>query len=1615
MGRTEQDTFKLNAVSVKGLTETEKGECPTKRKVRLACTQTEKAHMPIPRGLVGTKCTAKVLIAGKSCSCLLDTGSQVTTIPQSFYQAHLSDQAIQPITNLLEVAGANGQPVPYEGYVEVNVTFPKELSGTKVDISTLALVVPDFRPDESSQVLIGTNTLDVLYERCHLSKPPHRSSPYGYQAVLKVLSLREKQATSGMIGTVTWKSKEQKIIPAGQTVCLQGIVHSRVSVDRWAVVEPPSTSTLPGGILVSRCVLTIPSHTPYRLPVILKNETSHEITIPNNRVIAELHSVQSVTSDSAKAPDVNKKPNQSRNLTFSFGEMLPVEWQERISTKLNDIPEVFAQHDLDFGHTQAVKHHIKLHDETPFKHKARPIHPQDLEAVRKHLRELVDAGVIRESESPFSSPIVVVRKKNGEVRLCIDYRRLNLQTIKDAYALPNLEETFTKLTGSEWFSVLDLKSGYYQIEMAEADKPKTAFVCPLGFWEFNRMPQGITNAPSTFQRLMERCVGEMNLRGALVFLDDIIVFSKSLEEHEERLIQVLNRLKDYGLKLSPEKCKLFQTSVRYLGHIVSRNGVETDPEKIAALKTWPRPQNLKELRSFLGFSGYYRRFVKDYSKIVKPLNDLTSGYPPLRKGSKTSDKDKKYRNPKEPFQGRWTSLCQQAFETIIESLTTAPVLGFADPKLPYILHTDASTTGIGAALYQDQGDQRRVIAFASRGLTCSEARYPAHKLEFLALKWAVVDKFNDYLYGNTFSVITDSNPLTYILTSAKLDATSYRWLSALSTFSFSLQYRAGKQNLDADALSRRPHGDLVNDPISQKESERIRQFALSHQKESSGQNSNQEVVKAICEKHVAMMQSNFALVESLALNPCAIPDELTEEQSLVGCSILPQLSNVEIAETQRADQILAAVINQLETGEKPSPTLRQELPDIHLLLREWKKLELRDNILYRRRQGGDQTYYQLVLPSELRPVVLQHLHDDMGHMGVERTLDLIRSRFYWPRMATDVERKVQTCDRCVRRKALPEKAAPLVNVLTSRPLELVCIDFLSIEPDSRNKQDVLVITDHFTKYAVAVPTQDQKARTVAKCLWDVFIVHYGLPERLHSDQGADFESHLVKELCALAGIQKCRTSPYHPRGNPVERFNRTLLSMLGTLKDKQKSHWSDYVKALAHAYNCTKNEVTGFSPYELMFGRQPRLPVDLAFGLPVGNKRKSPHSQYVKALKSHLEESYRLATQATVKSGLRNKARFDKMVTESTLEVGDRVLVRNVRVRGKHKLADKWEPAVHIVVKRAGELPVYTVRPENEEGRLRTLHRDLLLPCGFLPAVEQETHTPPTKPKRPRTRQTPFDETSDCISDLEDESSDQVASYGFSRLQPSETVKITYEYNTAGTREKHKMSRPQNAPDLQNLPVTVPDDSVVVDSQDRNPAEETVPNLPTYLPQSTDVESLPFHGPTRSPVGEKVTSLPRDLPQLADAESLPVSESPEEESNGGKKSLPMCTESGLDVANTHEKDRESQALTSPVDERNSSLKQTESELNSVNNADIQGDNPVRRSSRERIPTRKFHYPELGNPLVSVVTSLFQGLNTAIVRSLNGMEIDDYGLNISVPLMEPVTCQPNTYAPGRAHV
>ena len=469
-----------------------------------------------------------------------------------------------------------------------------------------------------------------------------------------------------------------------------------------------------------------------------------------------------------------------------------------------ELCNIFSRDKNDLGFTDKVVHHIKTTDDVPVKQRDRRIPPQAVSKVRNMLTDWIKAGIIKESDSPYASQMVLVKKKSGEIRVCIDYRQLNQMTIKDAFPLPRIEDCIESLKGARYFSSLDLTQGYLQVKVHEADQHKTAFRALGALYEFNRLSFGLCNSPATFSRLMGRCLGDMCGQGIIIYLDDILVYSSSIPEMTSRLNTVFQRLQSFGLKVRPEKCHFFKHKVSFLGHTVSADGVETDPVKISAVKDYPKPTTEKKLRQFLGLTSYFRRFVHGFAQIAGPLTDILS----------TGTRQQKKRN--RDISQHWTPECQQAFELLKKKLTHSPVLGFPDFDKAFTLEVDASIKGYGAILFQTQSDRKVVIAYASRRLRKHERtmkNYSSMKLEFLALHWAVTRKFCEYLYGSQFLILTDSHPLSRIL-QAKQTAADSSKLAELSDFQFEIKYRSGKTNVAADALSRNPISESPSDTDS---------------------------------------------------------------------------------------------------------------------------------------------------------------------------------------------------------------------------------------------------------------------------------------------------------------------------------------------------------------------------------------------------------------------------------------------------------------------------------------------------------------------------------------------------------------------------------------------------------------------------------------------------------------------------------------------------------------------------------------------------------------------------------------------------------------------------------
>lgn len=456
---------------------------------------------------------------------------------------------------------------------------------------------------------------------------------------------------------------------------------------------------------------------------------------------------------------------------------------------------------------------IRLSDPTPVRRTyisvPKPLHKE----VKEYLEDLFNRGWITKSKSNYSSPIVCVRKKDGSLRLCIDYRELNKKSIPDRHPIPRIQDMLNSLKGSSWFSVLDQGKAYHQGFLEESSRPLTAFITPWGLYEWVRIPFGLSSAPAEFQRSMEECLTGLRDEICLPYLDDNLVHSQTFEDHLNDLKRVLRGYQHHGVKLTPRKCEVFKNQVRFLGRLVTQDGHTMDPADVAPVQALKqcKPTTIGELRKLLGFISYYRSYSPNFSRIAKPLYDLLSSDKPVNGKNRQTRRDKK----RQPGGGQLPSSCpitwsaehQEVLCQLIDFLSQPPVLGYPDFEQPFILHCDASQDGLGAVLYQRQQGKLVVVAYGSRTLTAPEKNYHLHsgKLEFLAMKWAICERFRDYLfYSPPFTVYTDNNPLTYVLTTAKLNATTHRWVAELADFQFSIKYRPGRVNGDADGLSRMP-------------------------------------------------------------------------------------------------------------------------------------------------------------------------------------------------------------------------------------------------------------------------------------------------------------------------------------------------------------------------------------------------------------------------------------------------------------------------------------------------------------------------------------------------------------------------------------------------------------------------------------------------------------------------------------------------------------------------------------------------------------------------------------------------------------------------------------------
>ena len=706
-------------------------------------------------------------------SFLLDTGAAVTLLRKDAWDRVSRGNKISPLLKPcpnVKLVSADGSPLEVHG--SASLTLQINGKGVPMDVVIVSSL--------TSEGILGLDflkkqraSIDLETEKLHL---------HGQGCTI----LLQKPATSdtSITTSVKVRAKENVEIPAYSECEIMACLESPVSEGTW-IVE--NSVRQPRGVVAARALVQPSLHS---IPVRLLNFFSEPVMIYAGKEIAIAESVGGAVCpiEECHTNEIDGKIISDQKCVMLWkiveesGTELTNEEKQIFYQLLFDYADVIASSTTDLGRTKKLQHTIHTGDSAPVRQSVRRLSPQRREEVKTLLDMMIKNEIVEPSSSPWASPIVLVKKKDGSTRFCVDYRKINKVTRRDAYPLPRIDATLDALAGSQWFTTLDMLSGYWQVEVKDEDRPKTAFCTTEGLFQFKVMPFGLCNAPATFQRLMDLVLSGLQWSQCLVYLDDVIVMGRNFKEHMSNLHNVLQRLREAGLKLKPSKCSFFKREVRYLGHIISRYGVAPDPSKIEKKKNWPIPSTVKGVQQFLGITSYYRRYIQDFAKRAKPLHRLTERVNNFI----------------------WSNECQIAFEDLCQRLAQAPVLAHPDFTKEFILDTDASDFGLGAVLSQKGDDgQEHVIAYGSRLLSKAERQYCVTRKELLSVV-TFTRQFRPYLLGRKFVLRTDHGSLTWIQNFREPEGQLARWLEQLQELHFEIIHRQGKRHTNADALSRLP-------------------------------------------------------------------------------------------------------------------------------------------------------------------------------------------------------------------------------------------------------------------------------------------------------------------------------------------------------------------------------------------------------------------------------------------------------------------------------------------------------------------------------------------------------------------------------------------------------------------------------------------------------------------------------------------------------------------------------------------------------------------------------------------------------------------------------------------
>ena len=1012
--------------------------------------------------------------------------------------------------------------------------------------------------------------------------------------------------------------------------------------------------------------------------------------------------------------------------------------RDKLASVLSEYDDLFMKNKFDIGRCKIAKHRIELEPEAiPHREGARRMSPDKAAKANQEVQNLLALGLIQPSYSPWASGIVMVKKKSGELRFCCDFRPLNDVTVKDAFPLPRIDESLSRIANAKIFTSIDLAWAFWQIPLKKRDRRKTAFACELGLFEWRRMPFGLCNASATFQRSITRALQKIQQRhGSVVmaYIDDIVIATETIEDHLERIREVFECLREAGFKMRAEKCDFMRTETKYLGRVVSAEGIKPDPAAVSKIQEWMPPRNREELQSFLGFANYYRDFIPFHAAKVQPMQEL------LRKNQHFY----------------WKEKHQEAFDSVKQALADATALAAPNEEGRFVLDTDASAVAIAGILHQEQQYNGktilRPIVYGSKSLTRTQMNYGAPKLEMYAVFY-FIEKFHSYLAGREFTLRVDNQALSWLKTYSMDQAMIGRWIARLDQYHFKTIHRPRTQHRNADGLSKRTNDYVHREKIVEALPEVSKGFSFMSQKDYEELPTVPYIDKhgKFIPNHPELPPEARAQLPVLYILKKPPKEDLTSDPSLSSIPWYPQVqweTTPTSTENDRPNCILSATTKvpaaRLDTTKR-DPALRR-LPtqcqeqadvlrlvgtelhehqstmrglkdlhlaqnrDVHLLaLKKLMKNEPLDDTLFPEDvQDFAKRYYHqkkdllflnqndilcvnyipqqramhvrpcmIVMPQLYQHEILYRAHDESGHQGVGKVLARIQERHTWPGIKRDVVNHIKHCLTCQQTKhPAGNPCYPLQSINSSNFNDLVQFDHLKLCKTTSGNNGLLVIIDHFTKFAEAIPCahDEYDAQTTAKIILNKWFARHGTPARMQSDNATNFTAEIAQELMKASQVTKVTSTPAHPRGNGlVERQNRTLLTLLRVYTSRRMLDWDEHIDGVLGAYNSTRHATTGFSPYMLQHGAEKSIPLSFIYPEFAAREFESKE-EFVEHLLARQQEIHELVRRNTHQAQVRQKQKFDRHLKAKAHAVGDAVWVfcHIIPKGGTRKLLRAW-------------------------------------------------------------------------------------------------------------------------------------------------------------------------------------------------------------------------------------------------------------------------------------------------------------------------------------------------------